>query len=185
MFKKLKRVIFGNDDPPKQLPINEDYIVIGEEASAYEIKGNEEIPIPESNIVSKIKKIERKKHGSIDEDKDKIAGEYDEGKDDNAKSDVKIITQKIVPKLLTVRMKSPHELENLKKIIEHDVIIINYEEISLDAFEKIFLDFKRYMETLNYSLWMVDDNVILIVKSEVDIDKYKSESNIAKQDVNN
>jgi len=184
MFKKIKRVIFGNDDPPNQLPIEDDYVVIGEEASAYEIKGNEKIPIPESNIVSKIKKIERKKHDLIDEYKEKIVGESDKGIGDS-ESQVKIVTQKIVPKLLTARLKSPHEFENLKNIIDHDVIIINYEEIALEAFEKIFLDFKRYMETLNYSLWMVDDNVILIVKSEVDIDRYKSESNIAKQDINN
>lgn len=83
MFKRLKRMVFKNDAPPKQLPIKEDYVVIGEEASAYEIKGNEEIPIPESNIVSKVKKIGRKKHDLIDEDKDKIVGENDEGKDDD------------------------------------------------------------------------------------------------------
>ncbi|MBW9222283.1 hypothetical protein KKP97_04460 [Methanothermococcus sp. SCGC AD-155-C09] len=187
MLNRLKRMVFKNDDPPEQLPIDEPgYEIVGKVASASEIKGNKEIPLPESNIVSKIKKVSRKKHDLIDKYDDKIIiGENDVGKDDNIKSNVKVITQKILPKLLTARLKSPHEFENLKKIIDHDIIIINYEEIALEAFEKIFLDFKRYMETLNYSLWMVDDNVILIVKSEVDIDKYKSESSIAKQDNNN
>ena len=188
MLNRLKRMVFKNDDPPEQLPIDEPgYEIVGKVASASEIKGNKEIPLPESNIVSKIKKVNRKKHDLIDEYNNKIIGEKDVGNDDDdgVKSNVKVITQKILPKLLTARLKSPHEFENLKKIIDHDIIIINHEEIALEAFEKIFLDFKRYMETLDYSLWMVDDNVILIVKSEVDIDKYKSESSIAKQDNNN
>ncbi|HID47352.1 MAG TPA: hypothetical protein EYP47_01425 [Methanococcaceae archaeon] len=170
MLKRLKRFILGNDDPPKQLPIKEEYVVIGEEASAYEIKGDEEIPLPESKIVSKLK-LKRREPPLDGEDKPE--GEIIKKEE---KSESKVVIQKILPKILTVRMKSPHDFENLKKIIDHDVIIINHEDISLEAFEKEFLDFKKYVETLNYSLWRVDDNVILIVRSDVDIDRYKSET---------
>ena len=171
MLKRLKRVIFGNDEPPKQLPIKEEEcIVVGEEISAYEIKGDKEIPLPESNIVSKLK-VKRREPLLDREDTD---GEKD--KKEEVKTESKVVIQKILPTILTVRMKSPHDFENLKKIIDHDVIIINHEEISLEAFEKEFLDFKRYMETLNYSLWRVDDNVILIARADVDIDRYRSET---------
>ena len=102
--------------------------------------------------------------------------EEEKDKEEEVKTETKVVIQKILPKVLTVRMKSPHEFETLKKIIDHDVIIINHEDIALEAFEKIFLDFKRYMETLNYSLWKVDDNVILIVRSDIDIDRYRSET---------
>jgi len=172
MLKRLKRVIFGNDETPKQLPIKDDiYVIIGEEASAYEIKGDEEIPLPESKIVSKLKV--KRREPIID--KEEINREENEEESDE-KTESKVVVQKILPKVLTVRMKSPHEFETLKRIIDHDVIIINHEEITLEAFEKEFLDFKKYMETLNYSLWKVDDNVILIVRSDVDIDRYKSET---------
>lgn len=171
MLKRLKRVIFGNDEPPKQLPIKDDeYIIVGEEASAYEIKGDEEIPLPESKIVSKLKV--KRREPLLDEENISEGNE----KEGDMKSETKVVVQKILPKILTVRMKSPHEFETLKKIIDHDVIIINHEEITLEAFEKIFLDFKKYMETLNYSLWKVDDNVILIVRSDIDIDRYRSET---------
>jgi len=170
MLKKLKRAIFGNDEPPTPVPIEDGkYVVIGEEASAYEIKGDKEIPLPESKIVSKLK-VKRREPLLDEEETEEIKKEEEE------KTESKVVIQKILPKVLTVRMKSPHDFENLKKIIDHDVIIINHEEITLEAFEKEFLDFKKYMETLNYSLWKVDDNVILIVRSDVDIDRYKSET---------
>ena len=180
MLKKLKRAIFGNDEPPTQLPIKEEYIVIGEEASAYEIKEGEEIPLPESKIVSKLKVRRRE---PIVEGEDTTEEEKD--KEEEVKTETKVVIQKILPKVLTVRMKSPHEFETLKKIIDHDVIIINHEDIALEAFEKIFLDFKRYMETLNYSLWKVDDNVILIVRSDIDIDRYRSETVVESVKDNN
>ena len=170
MLKKLKRIIFGNDEPPKPVPIKEeDYtIIVGKEALAYEIKEGEEIPLEGSTIVSKVK---TKRREPLLDGED-TGGENNNGEEKRA---TKVI-QKILPTILTVRMKSPHDLENLKKIVDHDVIIINNEEISLEAFEKEFIDFKKYMETLNYSLWKVDDNVMLIVRSDVDIDKYKSET---------
>ena len=63
MLKRLKRAIFGNDEPPRQLPIKDDgYVIVGKEASAYEIKGDEEIPLPESKIVSKLKAKRRESH---------------------------------------------------------------------------------------------------------------------------
>jgi len=165
MLKRLKRFILGNDEPPKQLPIKEDYIIIDEKPSAYEIRGDEEIPLHKSKIVSKLE-VE-KRESLLDSEEDKNNSREKEGKVD---------IQKILPRVLTARLKSPHDFENLKKIIDHDVIIINHEEMSLEAFEKEFLDFKKYMETLNYSLWRVDDNVILIAHSDVNIDKYKSET---------
>ncbi|HIQ32148.1 MAG TPA: hypothetical protein EYH55_01525 [Methanothermococcus okinawensis] len=161
MLKRLKRFIFGNDEPPKQLPIKEEYYIVGEEASAYEIKGKEKIPLQESKVVSKLK-VRRREPLLEDENENN-------GKDEK---DVK----KILPRVLTARLKSPHDFENLKKIIDHDVIIINHEEVSLEIFRKEFLDFKKYMETLNYYLWRVDDNVILIAHTDVDIDRYKSET---------
>ena len=170
MLKRLKRVFFGNDKPPTPVPVeDQEYTIVGEEISAYEIKEGEKIPLPESTIVSKVK-IKKRESQLDSEDRD-----VEEEKKEGNRKTTKVI-QKILPTILTVRIKSPHDFENLKKIVDHDVIIINHEEITLEVFEKEFLDFKRYLETLNYSLWRVDDNVILIARTDVDIDRYKSET---------
>ncbi|WP_292460986.1 hypothetical protein [Methanothermococcus sp.] len=163
MLKKIKKAIFGNDEPPVQVPVQDDeYIIIGEEPSAYEIKEDKEIPLPEPKAEPKIE-LEKP------EDKTNI---------EKPKPEVKIITKKIMPKILTTRIKSPEDFKNLKTIIEHDVIIINLEDVPVEAIEKEFLDFKKYLETLNYKLGKVDENVILAIKSGINIDKYTS--NIAE-----
>ena len=154
MFKKIKKAIFGNDEPPVQVPVQEDeYTIIGEEATAYEIKDNEEIPISGAKS-----EIENEARDSVEE----------------ARPEVKVITKKIMPKLLTARVKSPDDFENLKKLVEHDMIIINLEDVPVEAIVKEFSDFKKYLETLDYNLGKVDENVILAVKSGIDIDRYTS-----------
>jgi hypothetical protein len=146
MFKKIKRIFVGNKDLPAQVPVHEEeYVVIGEEYSAYEIKDSEEIPLPKN-----------------------------ESPEEEATENVKVITKKIMPRILTTRIKSPDDFENIKEIVEHDLIIINLEEIPVEAIEKEFIDFKRYLETLGYSLGRIGENIILAVKSDVDIDRYVS-----------
>lgn len=147
MFKKIKRIFVGNKDLPTQIPVHEEeYVVIGEEYSAYEIKDSEEIPLP-------------KKESLEEESEEKV----------------KVITKKIMPRMLTTRIKSPDDFENIKKIVEHDLIIINLEEVPIEAIEKEFIDFKRYLETLGYNLGRIGENIVLAVKSDVDIDRYVSE----------
>ena len=153
MIKKLKRSIFGNDKPPVQVPIAEDeeYIVVGEEPTAYEIKEDKEIPIPKPEPEKKDNKEEKKEK----EDKPQL----------------KIITKKITPKLLTIRIKSPDDFDNIKKIVEHDLLVITI-DVPPEAILKEFLDFKGYLETMNYNLGKVEENVILAYKSEITIDRY-------------
>ena len=154
MIKKLKRSIFGNDKPPVQVPVVEDeeYIVVGEEPTAYEIKKDDVIPIP------KPEEPEKKDH-------------KEEKKEKEDKPQLKIITKKITPKLLTIRIKSPDDFDNIKKIVEHDLLVITI-DVPPEAILKEFLDFKGYLETMNYNLGKVEENVILAYKSEITIDRY-------------
>ena len=153
MIKKLKRSIFGSDKPPVQVPIgDEEYIVVGEEPTAYEIKKDKAIPIP------KPEEPEKKDH-------------KEEKKEKEDKPQLKIITKKITPKLLTIRIKSPDDFDNIKKIVEHDLLVITI-DVPPEAILKEFLDFKGYLETMNYNLGKVEENVILAYKSEITIDRY-------------
>ncbi|WP_459201371.1 hypothetical protein [Methanococcus sp. CF] len=142
MFKKIKRIFVGNKELPTQVPVqDEEYVVIGQEYSAYEIKESEKIPITQ----------------------------------DTSENKVQVIKHKIYPRVLTTRIKSPQDFEYIKKIVEHDVIVINLEEVPIEAIIKEFNDFKKYLETLDYSLGRVGENTILAIKSDVDVDKYVSE----------
>ncbi|AEH07482.1 hypothetical protein [Methanothermococcus okinawensis] len=169
MFKKIKKAIgIGNDKPPVQIPVEEDeYIVIGDEPAAYELKDDKEIPLQkhdkELNMDFKEPQLNLEKSKDIST-----------SSTENSKPEVKIITKKIMPKILTTRVKSPEDFENLKTIVEHDIIIINLEDVPVEAIEKEFLDFKKYLETLNYNLGKIDENVILAIKSGINIDKYTS-----------
>jgi hypothetical protein len=157
MIKKLKRSIFGNDKPPVQVPIeDEEYIVVGEEPAAYEIKDNNKIPIP--------KTMEFENTG--DKKKEKKEKEKEE-----SKPQLKIITKKIMPKMLTIRIKSPDDFDNIKKLVEHDLIVITI-DVPPEAIVKEFLDFKGYLETMNYNLGKVEENVIIAYKSGIIIDRY-------------
>ncbi|AEK20555.1 hypothetical protein [Methanococcus maripaludis] len=142
MFKKIKRIFVGNKELPTQVPVqDEEYVVIGQEYSAYEIKESEKIPIQE----------------------------------DTSENKVQVIKHKIYPRVLTTRIKSPQDFEYIKNIVEHDVILINLEEVPIEAIIKEFNDFKKYLETLDYSLGRVGENTILAIKSDVEMDKYVSE----------
>ena len=142
MFKKIKRIFVGNKELPTQVPVqDEEYVVIGQEYSAYEIKESEKIPIQE----------------------------------DTSENKVQVIKHKISPRVLTTRIKSPQDFEYIKNIVEHDVILINLEEVPIEAIIKEFNDFKKYLETLDYSLGRVGENTILAIKSDVEMDKYVSE----------
>ena len=142
MFKKIKRIFVGNKELPTQVPVHEEeYVVIGQEYSAYEIKESEKIPITQETSENK----------------------------------VQVIKHKIYPRVLTTRIKSPEDFEYIKNIVEHDVILINLEEVPIEAIIKEFNDFKKYLETLDYSLGRVGENTILAIKSDVEVDKYVSE----------
>jgi len=142
MFKKIKRIFVGNKELPTQVPVqDEEYVVIGQKYSAYEIKESEKIPIQE----------------------------------DTSENKVQVIKHKIYPRVLTTRIKSPQDFEYIKNIVEHDVILINLEEVPIEAIIKEFNDFKKYLETLDYSLGRVGENTILAIKSDVEMDKYVSE----------
>ncbi|ABO34359.1 hypothetical protein [Methanococcus maripaludis] len=142
MFKKIKRIFVGNKELPTQVPVHEEeYVVIGQEYSAYEIKESEKIPITQETSENK----------------------------------VQVIKHKIYPRVLTTRIKSPEDFEYIKNIVEHDVIVINLEEVPIEAIIKEFNDFKKYLETLDYSLGRVGENTILAIKSDVEVDKYVSE----------
>jgi len=142
MFKKIKRIFVGNKELPTQVPVHEEeYVVIGQEYSAYEIKESEKIPITQETSDNK----------------------------------PQVIKHKIYPRVLTTRIKSPEDFEHIKNIVEHDVIVINLEEVPIEAIIKEFNDFKKYLETLDYSLGRVGENTILAIKSDVEVDKYVSE----------
>jgi len=95
---------------------------------------------------------------------------------------VKVVKHKIYPRVLTTRIKSPEDFEHIKNIVEHDVLIINLEEVPIEAIVKEFNDFKKYLETLDYNLGRVGENTILAIKSDVELDKYVSEEPIAESE---
>ncbi|EHP88576.1 hypothetical protein [Methanotorris formicicus] len=148
MLKKIKRIFVGNKELPQQIPIKEDdYIVIGEEVPAYEIVGSEQIPLTEK-------------------------------KEDDGDIEEKVIEKviKIPPKILTVRIKTPEDFIRVREIIEHDIVIVNLEEIPVEGIIKDFLDFKKYLETLGYKLGRAGEYVILAVKDNVEIDRYSPQN---------
>ncbi len=155
MIKKLKRSIFGNDEPPVQVPVDDEYIIVGEEHQSYEITEDGELPTPKTQ-----------KFGDKEKEKDNKKDTKEE-----SKPQLKIITKKVMPKLLTIRIKSPDDFDNIKKIVEHDLLIITI-DVPPEAIVKEFLDFKGYLETMNYNLGKVEENVILAYKSGINIDKY-------------
>jgi hypothetical protein len=95
----------------------------------------------------------------------------EEKKEKEDKPQLKIITKKIMPKLLTIRIKSPDDFDNIKKLVEHDLLIITI-DVPPEAILKEFLDFKGYLETMNYNLGKVEENVILAYKAGINIDRY-------------
>jgi hypothetical protein len=145
MLKKIKRIFVGNKELPQQIPIKEeDYVVIGEEPPAYEIIGSEQIPLTE------------------------------EKGEDEEKTEERVIEKvvKIIPRIFTIRIRTPEDFINVREMIEHDIIIVNLEEIPVEGVMKDFLDFKKYLETLGYRLGRVGEYVILAVKDSVEIDRY-------------
>ncbi|AEF95615.1 hypothetical protein [Methanotorris igneus] len=151
MLRKIKRIFVGNKELPQQIPIKEEeYVIIGEDAPAYEIVGSEQIPLTE----------EKEK----EEDREKIEEKVIE----------KVI--KIPPKILTIRIKTPEDFINVREMIEHDIVIVNLEEIPVEGVIKDFLDFKKYLETLGYKLGRVGEYVILAVKDNVNIDRYSPQT---------
>jgi hypothetical protein len=169
MIKKIKRSIFGNDKPPVQVPVDdEEYILVGEEPSAYEIREDGEVPLTTSKF--------GKKSNEQDDDNEKTDNKKSKEKNkDESKPQLKIITKKIMPKLLTIRLKSPDDFDNIKNIVEHDLIIITI-DVPPEAIVKEFLDFKGYLETMNYSLGKIEENVILAYKKDITIDRYPLKS---------
>jgi len=162
MIKKLKRSIFGNDKPPVQVPVDdEEYIVVGEEHAPYEIKEDIKTSIPKTEEFEK-------KEGKKEEKKEKEKEE--------SKPQIKIITKKITPKILTIRIKTPDDFDSIKEIVEHDLLVIII-DVPPEAIVKEFLDFKGYLETMNYNLGKVEENVILAYKSGITIDRYPPKMN--------
>ncbi|ABR56080.1 hypothetical protein [Methanococcus aeolicus] len=162
---KLKLKLFGNDGPPVQVPVDDDYVVIGEEYSSEEVndRGYVENVIKNPPAPEPLKEIT---------DKNKIKIEIKEKPEVESKPKIKIVKEKIPPKLLTARIKAPDDFDNLKKIIEHDVVIINLEDIPIEAIIKEFSDFKKYLETMDYTLGKIDESVIIAVKSGIKLDRY-------------
>lgn len=161
MIKKLKRSIFGNDKPPVQVPVDdEEYIVVGEEHTPYEIKENSKTSIPKTE---EFEKKDYKKEDKKEKEKEKEKEE--------SKPQIKIITKKITPKILTIRIKTPDDFDSIKEIVEHDLLVITI-DVPPEAIVKEFLDFKGYLETMNYNLGKVEENVILAYKSDITIDRY-------------
>jgi hypothetical protein len=165
---KLKLKLFGNDEPPVQIPVDEDYVVVGEEYSSNVV---ERVEYGEEDIVKDSQKSKLLNEKEIlNKNKMDIKEEYVA----EPKPEIKVIKEEITPKLLTARINAPEDFNNLKKIIEHDIIIINLEDIPVEAIIKEFSDFRKYLEIMDYNLGKIDENVIIAVKSGIKLDKYSS-----------
>ncbi|MCS3900559.1 hypothetical protein [Methanococcus voltae] len=171
MLRKIKRIFVGNKELPAQVPIKEEeYVIYGENKGKLPIKNEERIPIqevPEKVAISEdIQPAPETQPQTVNVPEEKI----------------KIITEKINPKMIIARIKSPEDFEYLKERLNkeiYDVFIINLEEVPIEAIIKQFSDFRKYLETLGYNLGGLSENIILAYRDEVELDKYVSDA-IAK-----
>ncbi|MBP2172172.1 hypothetical protein [Methanococcus voltae] len=160
MLRKIKRIFVGNKELPAQVPIKEEeYVIYGDKNKELATK-SEEIP-KQAMIVSEEVKTEIPETVTVPEEK------------------IKIVTEKINPKMIIARIKSPEDFEYLKDRLNreiYDVFIINLEEVPIEAIIKQFSDFRKYLETLGYNLGGLSENIILAYRDEVDLDKYVSDA---------
>ena len=152
VIRKIIKKIRGNKDLPKPVEVPDDeYIVIGEERTAYIMEDETETKSESS--------------------------EYEEFDETDAKKIVEEVVkvEKILPKLYVVRIKHPLDFDYIKeKIPEYDVIVVNIEEVPLESIVKELNEFRDYMEVLNYRLGFVAENVLLAYRDDVILDKYVS-----------
>ncbi|MBP2143062.1 hypothetical protein J2127_000203 [Methanococcus voltae] len=160
MLRKIKRIFVGNKELPAQVPIKEEeYVIYGDQKKELATK-SDEIP-KQAMIVSDEVKPEVQETVAVPEEK------------------IKIVTEKINPKMIIARIKSPEDFEYLKDRLNreiYDVFIINLEEVPIEAIIKQFSDFRKYLETLGYNLGGLSENIILAYRDEVDLDKYVSDA---------
>ena len=161
VIKKIIKKIRGNKDLPKPVEVPDDeYIVIGEERTAYIME---------------------------DETEDKSeSSEYEEADEPEVKEVVEEVVkvEKILPKLYVVRIKHPLDFDYIKeKIPEYDVIVINIEEVPFESIVKELNEFRDYMDVLNYKLGFVAENVLLAYRDDVILDKYVSDISDDAEDV--
>ena len=153
VIKKIIKKIRGNKDLPKPVEVPDDeYIVIGEERTAYIMEDETETKSESSG-----------------------SGEYDESEVKEIIEEV-VKVEKILPKLYVVRIKHPLDFDYIKeKIPEYDVIVVNIEEVPFKSIVKELNEFRDYMEVLNYRLGFVAENVLLAYRDDVILDKYVSD----------
>ncbi len=187
VMKKLKK-LFGGKQPPRQIPIEEEYVVIkgSDEPPAYMVKEDESVPMydrEEKNIIRKEKKKISLEEKESDDFKDlsDIKKELEKEKEETK---IKIIHKKIMPKLLTIRINKPNDFIDVRNMVEHDVIIIIV-DLPLDAIVQDFLEFKRFLETMSYKLGKIDEHIFLAYKVDVELSKYPTDNNIKNDDAIN
>ena len=161
VIKKIIKKIRGNKDLPKPVDVpDEEYIVLGEERTAYVLEDETETTSETS--------------------------EYEEYDEIDAKKIVEEVVkvEKILPKLYVVRIKHPLDFDYIKeKIPEYDVIVVNIEEVPFESIVKELNEFRDYMDVLNYKLGFVAENVLLAYRDDVILDRYVSDISDDAEDV--
>jgi hypothetical protein len=161
VIKKIIKKIRGNKDLPKPVEVPDDeYIVIGEERTAYIME---------------------------DETEDRSESSEYEGYDESEVKEIieeVVKVEKILPKLYVVRIKHPLDFDYIKeKIPEYDAIVVNIEEVPFKSIVKELNEFRDYMEVLNYRLGFVAENVLLAYRDDVILDRYVSDISDDAEDV--
>ncbi len=167
IMDKLKSKLTGNKDkPPVQIPVeDEEYVVIGEKYKEYDLEEEDEIEEDKTPEIINNKIIEPNfneiKKPTIEEKVVEVEEQI-----------IEIPEKPEIPKLLVIKINRPEDFNLSKSCIEHEIVLINLENIPIETIAKEFSDFKGYMETMDYKVGKINEYTIIGVKNNINIDKY-------------
>ncbi|WP_456471659.1 hypothetical protein [Methanocaldococcus sp.] len=132
------------------------------------LKGNKDLP-------KKID-VEDEEYITLEEPKpEPVVEEKEEEKEKEIVEVVKEIEVKVPPKLFVARLRHPADMDVVKEnAMNCDIMILNVEELPENILNKEFADLKNYLNTLNFNMGWVGENVLLVFKNDVELYKHVS-----------